>query len=682
MTAESTGLRAPVSYNTYGVPGLIDMPSGRSAPDGEVALTYSHFQNTTRDTLTFQMTPRLSGSFRYSLLHDIRPDGGDTLYDYVFDRSFSLKYLLVEEGTYVPAISVGVNDFLGTSFFSSEYVAATKSVGRGIQVTLGLGWGRLGTVNGFDNPLSFLGDGWDTRGARSQTATGGQIDTSNLFHGDAALFGGIEWQATERLRFVAEYSSDAYPHEDGSAFDVNAPFNIGASYAATDRLTVSANYLYGSELGFQLTYALNPDIPPMGPGLRVSPLPVRRAADFVGGRSIGAVRSNTEAAMEGQGIALHGLRMGGARARVEIENTSYPATAQAVGRAARILTRTLPENIEEFEIIVMSQGVAITSVVLSRRDLESLENDVDGAWASYARAQISGVTGMAEPLPGLYPQLHYGIAPYIAPSFFDPDQPLRADLGVDIYADYRPRPGLNISGAIRQRIVGTLDQSTRVSDSILPHVRSDSNLYDGGGGTTIPRLTAAYYFRPGQELFGRVTVGYLEPMFAGASAELLWKPNDSRFAVGAELNYAHQRDFDQLFGLQDYNIVNGHISGYWDMGRGYHGQLDVGRYLAGDWGGTLSLDREFESGWRLGAFATLTDVPFDDFGEGAFDKGIRVTVPVSWINGQPTQTSSNITLRPVWRDGGARLNVDGRLYETVRQSQEPALFDSWGRFWQ
>jgi hypothetical protein len=103
-------------------------------------------------------------------------------------------------------------------------------------------------------------------------------------------------------------------------------------------------------------------------------------------------------------------------------------------------------------------------------------------------------------------------------------------------------------------------------------------------------------------------------MYAGASAELLWKPVDSRLALGVEVNYAQQRDFDQLFGLRDYNIVTGHVSAYYDFGKGYHGQLDVGRYLAGDVGATLSIDREFANGWRLGAFATLTDVTSEDFG--------------------------------------------------------------------
>ena len=163
-------------------------------------------------------------------------------------------------------------------------------------------------------------------------------------------------------------------------------------------------------------------------------------------------------------------------------------------------------------------------------------------------------------------------------------------------------------------------------------------------------------------MFGRVTVGYLENMFGGLSAELLWYPINGRLALGAEINYVKQRDFDMLFGFQDYSVVTGHASAYYDLGRGFLAQLDVGRYLAGDWGATFSLDREFNNGFRVGGYFTLTDVSFNDFGEGSFDKGVRIEIPASWLTGRPSRSRLRQVLRPVLRDGGARLQVNNRLY--------------------
>ena len=63
---------APASFaemvptlNLFGQTGLIDMPSGDAQPDGYLGLTHGQFGPISRNTLTFQLTPRLSGSFRY-----------------------------------------------------------------------------------------------------------------------------------------------------------------------------------------------------------------------------------------------------------------------------------------------------------------------------------------------------------------------------------------------------------------------------------------------------------------------------------------------------------------------------------------------------------------------------------------------------------------------------------------
>src|SRR6056297_2174881 len=127
-------------YNSYGYPGLIDMPVAKSRPDGESALTVSSFAGQTRNTLTFQGLPRLSASFRYSVLDNMSEGGTETLYD----RSFSLHYRFLDEAGLRPAMAVGLNDFLGTGVYASEYIVATKTVGKRLRSSAGLGWGRLG----------------------------------------------------------------------------------------------------------------------------------------------------------------------------------------------------------------------------------------------------------------------------------------------------------------------------------------------------------------------------------------------------------------------------------------------------------------------------------------------------------------------------------------------------------
>src|SRR5690554_5793364 len=150
-------------HNTYGMPGLIDMPSALPFEDGELSFTSSHFADQTRRSLTFQIAPRLTGSFRYAMLYGISPYCDGNTVDFRFDRSFSLQYRSAHEGRYLPALAIGLNDFLGTGFYSSEYLVATRSFGPDIRATVGLGWGRLAGVGAFDNPLGVFGESWRTR---------------------------------------------------------------------------------------------------------------------------------------------------------------------------------------------------------------------------------------------------------------------------------------------------------------------------------------------------------------------------------------------------------------------------------------------------------------------------------------------------------------------------------------
>ena len=98
----------------------------------------------------------------------------------------------------------------------------------------------------------------------------------------------------------------------------------------------------------------------------------------------------------------------------------------------------------------------------------------------------------------------------------------------------------------------------------------------------------------------------------------------------------------------------------------------AGRYLAGDWGATVELGRRFSSGIEVGAFATITDVPFRRFGEGSFDKGIFVRFPLD-LFGVESRSVATALIRPVQRDGGQRLAVDNPLWELTRDGREDAL---------
>jgi len=682
-TAQEVRLKFPVSI--YGTPGYIDTPSAEMFPDGQLQLSTSFRNNTQFYTLSFQVAPRLLGTFRYAIAREF--DGNGTVDR--FDRSFDVKYLLANETNHLPGIAVGLQDFGGTGIYSSEYLVASKHfVDDRLVLSGGLGWGRLGGYNSFSNPLSVLGDYFSDRDLSVKPIEeAGKLSTGDWFSGDAALFAAASYQINNRLRIAVEYSSDAYVNEvDRTDFKHKTPINAALSYGFNNGAELSVYALHGSEIGFMASLPINPQKPTYTSGIEEAPpaLTPRRTAAALSWEAdnVQSKDSALSTALKEQGITLEGVSVEGTTATVRIANGRYPAEAQALGRTARVLANHLPSNVTTFRLENTINGMTTTRTTLQRSDLETLEYDLDGSWRSFARANFEDAPRtQVEAIAGTYPKFEWRVTPYLDPSLFDPDDPVRADFGVQLAAAVTPARGLVFSGAIRQPITGNLDESTRTSDSVLPHVRSDAPEYAKQSDLEIKHLTAEYFFRPGKNLFGRVTAGYLETMYGGVSGELLWKPVNGPLALGAEVNYAKQRDFNQLFGFQDYDVVTGHASAYYDFGGGYLGQVDVGRYLAGDYGATFSLDREFDNGFSVGAFFTLTDVSSDDFGEGSFDKGIRFNIPIDWLTGTATRGGFGTTIRPIQRDGGARLEVRNRLYNLVRGSQTNELEDRWGKFW-
>ena len=682
--------RPRLTWNLYGLPGLIDTPTARGAPDGELALSVSRFGGLTRSTLTFQILPRLTGSFRYNHLETLN---GRTSGNY--DRSFDLRFRILDEGqwgSWTPAVAIGLQDFVGTGLQTGEYLVATKAITPRLEASLGIGWGRLAGVGSFDNPLRVFGDGFADRPGRASSDRGGNPNVNQVFRGDAALFGGLSWQVTDRLSLLAEYSPDAYAQaQSDDLFERRSPVNLGFDYQATRRLSVGGYVMHGDTAGLRLTYALNPARPDIVGGGEAGPPPLlprppagsqafwanQMAAEH-------ALRDRVAAGLEATGLELEALSVDPRQATLRLINPTYGNEAQAIGRAARVLARTLPAGIGTFRIVPVVKGLPAATVILRRADLETLENAPDGSSRMLARAQIDAAVPDGDAgsfAEGLYPRFDWKIGPYLTASTFDPSNPLRLDAGVALDAAYHPAPGLMLEGRIQGRVLGNRDDLVQGTGSGgLPRVRTDGSRYNQSD-VTMPFATLTHLSRPGDDLYGKVTAGYFETMYGGLAGELLWKPSDSRLALGVEVAYARQRDFDQGLGFRDYDVVTGHASAYYRFENGLRGQLDVGRYLAGDVGATLRVDRTFANGWTVGAYATKTNVSAADFGEGSFDKGILIDIPIPWFSGQPERNERGIRIQPIQRDGGARLFVRDRLEDLVNGYDAVALDRRWGKFW-
>lgn len=676
LFATTAAAQTAPGLNTYGVPGLIDTPTAHSMRDADLATTLAVTGDAFRGTLSFQIAPRLLGSFRYAAIREF--DNEKSIDGVFYDRSFDLRYQLLTETERRPGVVIGLQDFMGTGLLESEYIVASKTVAPGLTLSGGLGWGRLGSANS-------IGSG----GERSTEllSEGGIPNADRWFRGDVGVFGGVSYSPTDRLTLKLEYSSDNYDTERLAAdFDGTSQWNYGVDYRFRNGGQVSLYHMYGNTVGFQYSIVSNPRRSQLPSGLEGAALPVGvrapgSAADLGWTTETRDYRTTLSNLMAQDGLILEGMNLNATSATVRVRNQRYHEVPQAIGRAARAMSRVLPASVESFTILPTNGHVPLSAVTLRRSDLETLE--FRPADEILARTSVTDAAGLSPQVyDDIYPRFTWGLSPQVKLSAFDPESPIRASLGLKLGASYQPTPNLLFSGALTSRLTGNLqDIEDTENDSDLPEVRTDFREYAARSELALESLTVNHFGRPGKDLYSRVTLGYLETMYGGLSAELLWKPVDSRLALGAEVNLVKKRDYDQGFGFRDYETATGHLSAYYDFGKGYMGRVDVGRYLAGDVGATLALDREFGNGWRIGAYATLTDVEPEDFGEGSFDKGIRITIPTSQIVGKPSKSLNEFNIRSLTRDGGARVNVQNRLYDKVRRGHEPELVRSWGRFW-
>lgn len=384
-----------------------------------------------------------------------------------------------------------------------------------------------------------------------------------------------------------------------------------------------------------------------------------------------ADRIRTEA--DAQGLQIEAVIFRPHELTVHYTNTKYYVEDDAINRLLRVLMADAPADIEMFRIVMESGGITQRAVAFERAPLERMFATRGSAMeiehAIAFEAPPSREPAHAVESFGSYPRFNWALLPNLRQSLFDPNSPIQIDVVGVAQASLELFKGFDISTQLEADIYNTYTFK-RPSNSVLPHVRSDAQNYVQDGGTGIASLDVSYRTRIAKGVFVEARAGYLEDMFAGAGGQILWRPDNARWAIGADIYQVWQRNFDRLFGVQNYNVTTGHVSLYYKSPwYGLNFNVHAGRYLAGDNGATFEVLRTFDTGVQVGAFATFTDVPFSKFGEGSFDKGIMLRIPFDWALPVETQAEYNLTLRPLTRDGGQRLDNDNSLYyETERTS--------------
>ena len=713
----------PALTNDFGGVGLLQTPTARFSRDGQFTAGFNHVSPYTRYFVTMQAMPWLETTLRYTSvsnrLYSANPDfSGDQSYK---DRGFDIKFKLFDEGRIRPAIAIGARDFIGTGLFSSEYIVANKNFGP-IDASLGVAWGNLGTRGHIRNPLAVIFSSFENRAP--VTAGGGTFNNVYFRGPRVGFFGGIQYATPIRgLTLKVEYDSNSYQQEAlDNAQPVKTAINAGLDYRILPWLNATASLERGNRFGLTLTATTNlhratvpPKFDPPAPPIAADaqPIPanggqplddkllvpgvVGAAAQPRGGAltiaptdtlipAAGPLEKRLVKALAIQGTALYAANFKGDTAELFVAQTRYANVATGVGRVARAAFSVLPAEFEYVNIVLVENGVETLAIKVPRAGLIEAVHDRRGPAVDklLQDVEISNPPLSLEnatfkgPVNAVYPQFLYSLRPGLKTTLGRPEQFILYQAYVAVNGGVLLNRGWSTTGQFTLNISNNFDKLRIGSDSSLPRVRSNIAEYLRQGTTAISHLQTDYSFNIAPSLYGHVYAGYLEEMFAGVGGELLYRPATQNWAIGADLSYVGQRNFNQLFGLQDYRVLTGHIGGYLTFPKPrIDASVRVGRYLAKDFGVTFDVSRTFESGVRIGAFATFTDVSAEEFGEGRFDKGVYLILPLDLLYNKHTRASIGVAYRPLIRDGGQQLVIRQPLIATTDPARRSTLINGW-----
>ncbi|EAP95067.1 YjbH domain-containing protein [Vibrio splendidus] len=686
------------SQMNFGGVGLMQMPTGRMAPEGEFNFSASFNNEYYFYNVSLQVMPWLETTIRYTQVQDLLYSGGAdqdcsqnsfsgcTKYT---DKGIDFKLRLIEEGYYLPEVSVGMRDFGGTGLFDGEFVAATKRFGP-VDFTLGMAWGYMGTSGNFTNPLCKASDKYCERPSDTK-GNGGSVDFERWFKGDAAIYGGFEYQTPYKpLTLKLEYDGNDYSQDfpvvrGGVDMTQHTPWNVGAVYRFTDWGSAKVSYERGDTLtlGFDLSTNFNE----MYSVWRDTEIAELRPSD------VETVDDIDMAALAEELETIAGYE----QAQILVDDNSivvkgtqvkYRDRDIALERGATVIANAVPSYIDTYKIIENDKSMELTETTVDAQAFKAAANN------HYLNAQTSDATNTHELERKKSVIYHDGrerfdvsISPNLAQSFGSAENFYLYSLGLYTNASFWALNNVELSGSLYVNLIDNYDKFNYEvpSDGTdqTPRVRTLFRSYVDDP-VRLDRLQLTWFEDYGSGVYTQAYGGYLESMFAGVGGEILYRPFNQNWAIGADMTAISQRDPESWFGTFDeeiqvnpddssrtYKVIDkgttGFITGYytpqWDFLSDTLLKVGVGKFLAGDIGTRVDFSKQFKSGVIAGAFVSLTDMTTEEYGEGSYTKGFYVSIPFDLVTVKPSSSRAGFTWLPITRDGGQVLNKQYNLFD-------------------
>ena len=666
--------------SNIGLTGLLEIPNARFMQPASLRFNFSSSFPNEFTSVTATPFSWMEASYRYTEVKNKRYGPSSYSGNQSWkDKAFDLKIKLMNESKRRPAIALGLIDLAGTGIFSSEYVVMTKEMGN-FDISLGLGWGLLGSANNFSNPLKEINKKFDTRAKVSEL--GGDFNLQNYFRGNTALFGGIEYDLKKYgLRFVLEYDTT---NPDINAFNpvnVQSRLNFGVNYPFSENLNAGFSFERGSNFRLFFSFKgnfLKDTIKKPNPK---SVIKLNAEQQIRSRQDPSIFYRSLNKSLQDETIYIQGATLNENSVDVSVATPRFTSIPRTVGRTSRIVSALSDEKIEQINVIIQNGDLEVAEFKLNRKEFDSTDNYRGSVRELLGKSSIKAAINpplyeSADFKPRVkFPEFTWSMSPALKHQIGGPEGFYLGQLWWRTDTTLKFRRGLSLYTTFGINIYDTFNDFNNPSDSKLPHVRSDIQDYLSEGKNNLQKLKLEYMFSPVKDVFVRADAGLIEEMFGGIGGEIYYRPFNRNFSTGLSFHKVKQREYRQRLGFREYQTNTGHLAFYYDFEGGVSAQLFAGKYLAGDKGFTLDLARRYKSGFTLGVFATKTNVSKEVFGEGSFDKGFYFSIPTNLFYSDYRSGNISFGLHPLTKDAGSFLVVHNSLFSIFGDSNRKNIFD-------
>jgi len=620
----------------WGGTGLMEIPNARIMEDGVIragitqALPYRWY------ALGMGVLPGLELSGRLTQLTNV-PVTTMIGYGSYKDKAFDIKYQILPESRWFPALAVGLQDFHGTKLFAAQYLVMSRQI-YPFDFTVGIGRQRLA---GLSMPLS---------------------KKISLLE-DVGLFAGVQVALHNRLHFMAEYNPIEYQDDiraPGRALPEGAslPVNVGLRAEILPGMDLGLSYQRGDTLGLSLhvqtllgkpVLSRDPD-PPLQVPVNRKPFAER---DY---KEMTLEISN---AISEAGFSKVSVFTDGETLLAEFQNNKYRSETKAVGRVLRILLFHSPEDAKMLKVVAKRRGMAVLEVSVEPEHLQKylfgeisdriFRKLITVKFGDAGKSAEWGFEGTEAPRELDY---NVGVKPDFQTYLNDPSGFFKFRPGIKPYISAGAWPGGLMHARLDLPFYSNIESSNRPLPGAL---RSDSWLYLDRD-YTFERALVDQVFRFSDRTFARVTTGLFEHMYAGIGGEVLTFLGQGRFALGLETDFVRKRMPGTNFRFQDLNAYTLLANIYYR-----HPNPDItlrakiGRFMAGDTGVMLEGSRRYETGVIVGGWYSFTDTDVftDPYNRGYNEKGVFLSLPADMFSRKHSTNRFSYAIAPWSRDVAA-----------------------------